>query len=321
MVTDLDLWFRLRWDEDNLMMTEAQKSSTMKITEPKTPFIHYNHETDEILGNTGSVPPLELSTAISSAKGLMSLNSEDSLISSDSERRSTASSVKSTSDWESDEDETLTEEEKAKRAKFAKLRSQHYNMKAALQKAKSKPGHGGRGGRDDDDDDEEEDEHEGRGHGIEDDEDDDEGDELHYEEDTDHSDFHDYNPKSESNTVHSLHNASSSHGSFKGPKSKKHSQSPSQGRYPAKAAASPSDSDPMRGYTSEESDTHHREASIGSKRSKSNAKGQHVNLENHHQHHPSHPSFSSYPEAVSRSSSFSMAGSSNGSHSGLMDTT
>ncbi|KAI8852715.1 hypothetical protein BC829DRAFT_414416 [Chytridium lagenaria] len=65
----------------------------------------------------------------------MSLNSEDSLISSDSERRSTAESIRS-SDWESEEEEGLTEEEKAKRQKFARLRSQHYNMKAALQDAR-----------------------------------------------------------------------------------------------------------------------------------------------------------------------------------------
>ncbi|KAJ2963283.1 hypothetical protein NQZ79_g1630 [Umbelopsis isabellina] len=37
---------RLKWDEDNLMLTEAQKDSTMKVDEPKTPFIRYNAETD-----------------------------------------------------------------------------------------------------------------------------------------------------------------------------------------------------------------------------------------------------------------------------------
>jgi protein phosphatase inhibitor 2 len=30
------------------MLTEAQKDSTMKVDEPKTPFIRYNPETDEV---------------------------------------------------------------------------------------------------------------------------------------------------------------------------------------------------------------------------------------------------------------------------------
>ncbi|KAG5440894.1 hypothetical protein PCK2_000049, partial [Pneumocystis canis] len=31
---------RLKWDEANLYMTEQEKTSTMKITEPKTPYTH-----------------------------------------------------------------------------------------------------------------------------------------------------------------------------------------------------------------------------------------------------------------------------------------
>ncbi|CAG8473819.1 8102_t:CDS:2 [Paraglomus occultum] len=40
---------KLKWDEDNLQLTESQKSATMKILEPPTPYIHYNQETDEIM--------------------------------------------------------------------------------------------------------------------------------------------------------------------------------------------------------------------------------------------------------------------------------
>ncbi|KAJ3334105.1 hypothetical protein HDU76_010227 [Blyttiomyces sp. JEL0837] len=125
---------RLRWDEDNLMITESQKNATMKITEPKTPFIHYNIDTDEITGNSGSIPPMELSAALANAKGFA--DSTGSIMSS-----SDSDSMKgrsNSSDWEStDEDEEhLTEEERERRKKFAKLRSQHYNMKAALQTAK-----------------------------------------------------------------------------------------------------------------------------------------------------------------------------------------
>ena len=36
----------LQWDEENLALTEAQKDSHMKITEPKTPYVRYNAELD-----------------------------------------------------------------------------------------------------------------------------------------------------------------------------------------------------------------------------------------------------------------------------------
>ena len=44
----------LQWDEENLALTEAQKDSHMKITEPKTPYVRYNAETDTVEGGTCS---------------------------------------------------------------------------------------------------------------------------------------------------------------------------------------------------------------------------------------------------------------------------
>jgi hypothetical protein len=40
----------LQWDEENLALTEINKDSLMKITEPKTPYVRYNALTDEIEG-------------------------------------------------------------------------------------------------------------------------------------------------------------------------------------------------------------------------------------------------------------------------------
>lgn len=45
---------RLKWDEENLIITEAQKDSTMKIDEPKTPYVHYNHELDRVMDMDGT---------------------------------------------------------------------------------------------------------------------------------------------------------------------------------------------------------------------------------------------------------------------------
>ncbi|GJJ07182.1 hypothetical protein Clacol_001382 [Clathrus columnatus] len=49
----------LTWDEANLLETEIQKDSLMKITEPKTPYVRYNAETDEVEGMS-DIPPFNL---------------------------------------------------------------------------------------------------------------------------------------------------------------------------------------------------------------------------------------------------------------------
>lgn len=48
-----ELWNRLKWDEANLELTEAQKDSTMKVDEPKTPYVRYNADTDQVLNMDG----------------------------------------------------------------------------------------------------------------------------------------------------------------------------------------------------------------------------------------------------------------------------
>ncbi|EAU84433.1 hypothetical protein CC1G_01429 [Coprinopsis cinerea okayama7 len=53
----------LQWDEENIALTEINKDSLMKITEPKTPFVRYNALTDEI---EGDIPHLNLSSGYSS---------------------------------------------------------------------------------------------------------------------------------------------------------------------------------------------------------------------------------------------------------------
>ncbi|TPX42061.1 hypothetical protein SeMB42_g03398 [Synchytrium endobioticum] len=135
---------RIKWDEDNIMMTEAAKSATMKITEPKTPYIHYNADTDQVLGTSHAIPPMELTQAmqsISDPPRSLSLSSTPSSVTSSRSITPTGSPAMnggpgSSSDWDASDDEELAPEERERRRKFKKLRAQHYNMKETLRKAK-----------------------------------------------------------------------------------------------------------------------------------------------------------------------------------------
>ncbi|KAJ9056390.1 hypothetical protein DSO57_1033480 [Entomophthora muscae] len=49
---------RLKWDEDNLTLNESQKDSTMKIDEPKTPYVR-NPPSD----SEEEIPELTISSA------------------------------------------------------------------------------------------------------------------------------------------------------------------------------------------------------------------------------------------------------------------
>ncbi|KAJ3202456.1 hypothetical protein HDU82_007346 [Entophlyctis luteolus] len=157
---------KLRWDEDNILITEAQKNSTMKITEPKTPFIHYNMSTDEIVGFSGEVPPMQLTSALeyaaiqldeknhnkedghpnssnsasSSASFMLLSESEKSIGESGGSGNMRASSVRSESgsNWDDDDSHHMTEEEREKHLRFERMRAQHYNMKYSLAEARKK---------------------------------------------------------------------------------------------------------------------------------------------------------------------------------------
>ncbi|KAJ3243662.1 hypothetical protein HDU77_010323 [Chytriomyces hyalinus] len=143
--------------EDNLMMTEVQKDSTMKIDEAKTPYIHYNALTDEIVGHSGAIPPMELSSALDGVKDAqqkMSAGGSASscMLTSDTESVGSGSGTRSTSgpncisgggasgDWDDDEDDSgmkeMTAEEREKHEKFERMRSQHYDMNLKLAAAR-----------------------------------------------------------------------------------------------------------------------------------------------------------------------------------------
>ncbi|KZP06723.1 hypothetical protein FIBSPDRAFT_804601 [Athelia psychrophila] len=78
--------YSLQWDEANLALTEIQKDSLMKITEPKTPYVRYNAETDEV---EGDIPNFDLGGFNASPPGTSALDDN----SAPSSRRTSLSSA------------------------------------------------------------------------------------------------------------------------------------------------------------------------------------------------------------------------------------
>jgi protein phosphatase inhibitor 2 len=166
----------LQWDEANLALTEIQKDSLMKITEPKTPYVRYNAETDEI---EGDIPNLDLSarysapdsnpasptfttspieaehsqpssrrTSLSSTGGRTSTGRSASVHSSTSSR-STSFSLPSDAkgDFNNERrepgeevecEEEMDEETAAKHAAFVRARGRHYSNEAEAMKKAAK---------------------------------------------------------------------------------------------------------------------------------------------------------------------------------------
>ena len=122
----------LTWDENNLALTESQKDSTMKVTEPKTPYVRYNHETDTV-ENMNEIPDLNLnghassssaSTAPSSRSASFSLPPEEiGKVRDELNKQNHPTRIVSTGsdDFESEEDDVAQE----KHQEFQKKRGKH----------------------------------------------------------------------------------------------------------------------------------------------------------------------------------------------------
>ncbi|KAF9006667.1 hypothetical protein BDQ17DRAFT_1540448 [Cyathus striatus] len=158
----------LQWDEENIALTEIQKDSLMKITEPKTPYVRYDAETDTI---EGEIPNLDLSghyvssptretpnspTASSTGADYSNPSSRRTSFSSQgrqgTSRSGSATSSRSTSfslpndarreirgdgrdrGEEVEMDEEMDEETAAKHAAFVRARGRHYSNEAEAMK-------------------------------------------------------------------------------------------------------------------------------------------------------------------------------------------
>ncbi|KAF9356156.1 hypothetical protein BGX26_005667 [Mortierella sp. AD094] len=136
---------RLKWDEENLTITEAQKDSTMKIDEPKTPYVYYDHELDKVMDlddafsldsekKKRAAQTLSIPGSSSSMQGVQ--NGSGSKQESDVEEEEEEDDEEEPDEWEDSDDEDEDEEEdvpkKIDHDKFARMRAEHYHMKEAL---------------------------------------------------------------------------------------------------------------------------------------------------------------------------------------------
>ncbi|KAI0533795.1 hypothetical protein GGR58DRAFT_95870 [Xylaria digitata] len=117
---------RLQWDEANLYLTEQERTSTMKITEPKTPYArHYepSEDEDDEMADGDPIPGFSLGEPEEEVP-----------------EREYTSSRKQSKVHVSDEDATpqhdaeneyigMTPEEREKHRKFEQLRKKHYEMR------------------------------------------------------------------------------------------------------------------------------------------------------------------------------------------------
>lgn len=115
---------RLKWDEANLYLTEQERTSTMKINEPKTPWAQNYDPAEDQSGDEDA--------EMKDIPGLSLGEPEEAVPETEVRQRSASKvHVKETGEGhDADEDSMvgMSAEEREKHRKFEKLRKSHYNM-------------------------------------------------------------------------------------------------------------------------------------------------------------------------------------------------
>ncbi|KAM0549815.1 hypothetical protein ACHAPJ_009254 [Fusarium lateritium] len=136
---------RLKWDEANLYLTEQERSSTMKITEPKTPYAkHYDpaedpsDEDEDPLADAGSRLKNQRPSREDDIPGLSLGEPEEEISEAGAPSPRSEKSVHvddESSIGHNAEDELagMSPEEREKHRKFEQLRKRHYEMKNVAQ--------------------------------------------------------------------------------------------------------------------------------------------------------------------------------------------
>lgn len=114
---------RLKWDEANLYLTEQERTATMKIDEPKTPYVkHYDpfEDPSDDEGGEGSEDDIP---------GL-SLGEPEEYVPEELERRPSKVHVDDTGSVHDDDDLVgMSVEEREKHHRFEQMRKRHYEMR------------------------------------------------------------------------------------------------------------------------------------------------------------------------------------------------
>ena len=141
---DLESSQRLKWDEANLYLTEQERTATMKIDEPKTPYAkHYDPAEDP--SDDDDIDPMDTAGArIAKGKGKsgggedeipgLSLGEpEEAVPEGGFTKRSSKVHVDEDAgvghDGDNDETAGMTPEEREKHHRFEQLRKKHYEMR------------------------------------------------------------------------------------------------------------------------------------------------------------------------------------------------
>ncbi|KLU91698.1 hypothetical protein MAPG_10216 [Magnaporthiopsis poae ATCC 64411] len=135
---------RLKWDEANLYLTEQDRTSTMKIDEPKTPYAkHYDPAEDpsdddndndvDMVGGSGSGSSAKRRVAGAASDEIPGLSLGESDEASPRQRAVHVDDSGSGHDNDDDELAGLSPEEREKHRRFNQLRKKHYEMKDVAQ--------------------------------------------------------------------------------------------------------------------------------------------------------------------------------------------
>lgn len=138
---------RIKWDEANLYLTEQERTSTMKITEPKTPYAkHYDPSEDpsdeednaahagegasrsgKRIGHEDDIPDMSLGEPEEAVPEIPA--DEVEMAHKKRKHRGSGSRVHVDDDTVEDETVGLSEEEREKHRRFEEMRKKHYEMK------------------------------------------------------------------------------------------------------------------------------------------------------------------------------------------------
>ncbi|KAJ1963371.1 hypothetical protein GGI12_002090 [Dipsacomyces acuminosporus] len=117
----------LRWDEDNIRVTEAQKDAKMKVDEPPTPYIRYNPELDADLQEMEDLrlaSDTSRSSSVASSPKRAQISVPNDCWTSDSDEGEGQEDEEDEEDEEGEEGE----EEKARHERFRMMRARHYRL-------------------------------------------------------------------------------------------------------------------------------------------------------------------------------------------------